>query len=125
MQIKNFDISLTNYRLDNLKNVKDNLEKNSVSFRNTKSEDLEKIFRNTNKEKNNKVINQINTVLHNIDDDQSKSPSFSPQVKDWFVNSYKHFMTIKDNERNKDGVPIFELKQSDLMKNTNLREVII
>lgn len=125
LQINSMNVNIKNYRMDNFKQLRNKFEKFSVSTKHQKSFDLEKVFKNTNKEKNDNVINQINSLLANIDNLKTKSTIFSPEVKDSLLNSYKDFIVVKENNKFFQGMPILELKKEQFLKNTKILEVII
>lgn len=123
LQINSMNVNIKNYRMDNFKQLRNKFDKLSVSTRHQKSLDLEKLFKNTNREKNDKVINQINSLLANIDLLTTKSTAFSPEVKDSLLNSYKDFIVVKENNKFNEGMPILELKKEQFLKNTKILEV--
>jgi len=121
--INNMNVNIKNYRMDNFKNLRNKFEKISETTKNQKSLDFDRIFKNSNKEKNNNVINQINSLLVNIDNLKTKSTNFNPDVKDSLLNSYKDWVIVKENNRFAEGVPILELKKEQFLKNTKIKEV--
>jgi len=123
IQINNMNVSIKNYRMDNFKQLRNKFNKLSHSTKNQYTLDVVKLFKNTNKEKNDKVINQINSLLANIDLLTTKSTAFSPEVKDSLLNSYKDFIVVKENIKFYEGMPILELKKEQFLKNTKILEV--
>jgi beta-N-acetylglucosaminidase len=123
LQISNMNVNIKNYRMDNFKQLRNKFDKISVSTKHQKTFVFEKIFKNTNKEKNDNVINQINSLLVNIDNLKTKSTAFSPEVKDSLLNSYKDFIAVKEINKFYKGVSILELKKEQFLKNTKIFEV--
>ena len=124
LQINSMNVNIKNYRMDNFKKLRNKFENFSVSTKHQKNLDLEKLFKNTNKEKNDKVLNQINSLLENLYNFKTKSSSFGPEVKDSLLNSYKDFIIVKENIKFFKGMPILELKKQEFLKNTKILEVI-
>ncbi len=124
-QKNNLNVNIKNYRMDNFKHLRNKFDKFSLSTKHQNSLDLEKAFKKSNKDKNDKVINQINSILANLDDLKTKSTNFNPEVKDSLLNSYKDFIIVKENNKFSQGMPILELKKEQFLKNTKILEVII
>lgn len=124
LQINSMNVNIKNYRMDNFKQLRNKFEKLSVSTKLQRSFDFEKAFKNSNKEKNEKVIDQINSLLANIDLLKTKSTAFSPEVKDSLLNSYKDFIVVKEKNKFYEGMPILDLKREQFLKNTKILEVM-
>lgn len=120
--VNNLAVNIKNYRLDNFKSLRNKFEKISLSTQNKKSLKLDKIFLNSYKEKDLVVVNQINSLLLNIDSMKTKQ-SFSPDIKDSLLNSYKNFIILKEHKKFKEGVSILDLKKEQFLKKTNLLDV--
>ncbi len=124
LQINSMNVNIKNYRMDNFKQLRNKFEKLSVSTKDKKSFDFEKVLKKGgNRQRNDSVINQINSLLENIDSLKTKSTAFSPEVKDSLLNSYKDFIVVKEKHKFFEGMPILQLKKEEFLKNTKILEV--
>jgi hypothetical protein len=122
--VSNSNINLKNYRIDNFKHLRDRLDKVRLNTIVKKSKDFERIFDHTNKVKNNNVINEINSLLVNIDNIKTKN-SFSPEIKDSLLNSYKDFVAVNRQTKFCEGTSILDLKKDAFMNKLKIYDVKI
>jgi hypothetical protein len=121
--VSNSNINLKNYRIDNFKHLRDRLDKVRLNTIVKKSKDFERIFDHTNKVKNNNVINEINSLLVNIDNIKTKN-SFSPEIKDSLLNSYKDFVAVNRQTKFNEGTSILDLKKDAFINKLKIFDVI-
>jgi len=122
--VSNSNINLKNYRIDNFKHLRDKLDKVRLSTLEKKSKNFDRIFDHTNKVKNNNVINEINSLLVNIDNIKTKH-SFSPEIKDSLLNSYKDFVAVNRQTKFYQGSSILDLKKDAFINKIKIFDVII
>lgn len=122
--VSNSNINIKNYRIDNFKHLREKLDKIRLSSLDKKENDFDRIFQHTNKARNINVVNEINSLLINIDNIKTKE-SFSPDIKDSLLNSYKDFIAVNKKTKFYEGSSILDLKKDAFIKKMNINDVII
>lgn len=120
--VSNSNINLKNYRFDNFKHLREKLDKVREFTVEQKNSDFNRIFKHTNKERNTNVINEINSLLVNIDNIKTKH-SFSPDIKDSLLNSYKDFVAVNRQTKFLEGASILDLKKDAFIQKIKLLDV--
>lgn len=120
--VSNSNINIKNYRMDNFKHLRDKLDKVRLSSMEKKMNNFDEIFKHNNKEKNTNVINEINSLLVNIDNIKTKN-SFSPDIKDSLLNSYKDFIAVNRQTKFYEGASILDLKKDFFVKKFKIFDV--
>lgn len=108
--------------MDNFKHLRDRLDKVRLDSMEKKENNFDRIFQHTNKAKNINVINEINSLLVNIDNIKTKH-SFSPDIKDSLLNSYKDFVAVNRQTKFYEGTSILDLKKDAFIKKVKIFDV--
>lgn len=120
--VSNSNINIKNYRMDNFKHLRNKLDKVRLDSVDKKINNFDRIFQHTNKAKNNNVINEINSLLVNIDNIKTKH-SFSPEIKDSLLNSYKDFVAVNRQTKFYEGTSILDIKRDEFIKKIKILDV--
>jgi hypothetical protein len=108
---QNLSLGAVYNRIGKLKNARRDF------FENVNKMEEEKVSKkiNKNREKNENILDGINSLFKMLDNIKTAS-SDSLHIKDSLLNSHKNFIIVKKIKEFNDGVPILKLKKEDFME---------
>jgi hypothetical protein len=119
--IKIKEIKYKNSRFDRFKNFINERNRRYSGFF-EKSRSLTKI--KDNKLKYKKVIKDVNSLINNLEMNNTKSTFHRVTVKDSFLNSYKNFIVINKYDQFRDGIPVLQLKKDDFFEKAKYHKTV-